>query len=220
MKTLLEQGANVNQVFEKRQTALHEASFHGQVGCMKLLREKGAKIHALDLWENAPIHMVVQPRSFKTLKTIMQWDLTLINVQNMNGWTPLHMAIRENLNAKSVIKLKQANALQVIPDKDGHTADYYSNFGRRFYHKDEERMRDILGNLRWFSEDAIHVCPQMRANINLKDAMEIVDRVRKLTEAPNTQQDRRLVNNIAKLPGDLCGNITEFGEAEGDPLQP
>ncbi len=111
MKTLLEQGANVNKTFEKKQTALSEASFHGQVECMKLLKEKGARAHVLDLWGNAPIHMAIQSRSFKTLKTIMQWDSSLINVQNMNGWTPLHMAIRENPKSKSVRKLKQAHAL-------------------------------------------------------------------------------------------------------------
>ncbi len=193
IKDLLEQGANVNQTFEKKQTALHEASFHGQVDCMKLLREKGAKSHVLDLWGNAPIYMAVQSGSFKTLKTITQWDLSLTNAQNMNGWTSLHMAIRENPKSKSVIKLKQAHALQVIPDNDGHTADYYSNFGRRFYHKDEEPKRDILGNLRWFGEDQINVCPQMRTNVNLKDTMKIVDRVRTLTETQSIQQDIRLV---------------------------
>ncbi len=81
----------------------------------------------------------------------------------------------------------------LIPDNDGHTADYYSNFGRRFYHKDKEPKRDILGNLRWFGEDEIHVCPQMRSSVNLKDAMEIVDRIRTLTETQSIQQDIRLV---------------------------
>ena len=94
--------------------------------------------------------MAAQSGSFNTLQTVLQMDFSLINIQNAsNGWTALHMAIRENPTSKTVTELKKAQVSQVVPDHNGHTADYYSNFEKRLYHTDEHPRRDMLGNLRY-----------------------------------------------------------------------
>ena len=152
LKALVDQGVRVNQKFATGQTALHEASFHGHVECINILRESGAKTHIKDLWGNTPLHMAAQSGSFDALKKVLQMDFSLINIQNTsNGWTAIHMAIRENPTSKTVTELKKAQASQVVPDHDGHTADYYSNFGKRLYHKDEHPRRDMLGNMRYIA---------------------------------------------------------------------
>ena len=152
LKVLVDQGASGNQTFTTVQTGFHEASFHCHVECITILKESGAKAHIYDLWGNTPLHRAAQSGNFDALtcQTVLQMDFSLINIQNTsNGWTALHMAIRENPTPKTVTELKKVQASQVVPDHDGHTADYYINFGKRLYHKDEHPRRDMLGNLRY-----------------------------------------------------------------------
>ena len=81
LKYLVDQGAGVNQTF----TTGHEASFHGHVECINILRESGAKAHIKDLWGNNPLHMAAQSGSFDALKTVLQVDFSLINIHNIHN---------------------------------------------------------------------------------------------------------------------------------------
>ena len=51
--------------------------------------------------------------------------------------------------------------------------------------------------IRWFGDEDIHVCPQMRNNVNLKEAADIVQMVRDQAEADNSPSTRYyLLNDI------------------------
>ena len=43
---------------------------------------------------------------------------------------------------------------------------------------------------RWFGDEDIHVCPQMRNNVNLKEAADIVENIRSQAEADSSPSAR------------------------------
>ena len=53
----------------------------------------------------------------------------------------------------------------------------------------------IMYYIRWFVDEDIHVCPQMRNNVNLKEAADIVQMVRDQAEADNSPSTRYYLRN-------------------------
>ncbi len=147
MEILVEHNANINQIFDKGQTALHIASHHGHLDCVRYLLDHGANIDAKDLWGNTALHEAAYSGSIETVLAILGHNPDISHYVNMNGWTALHVASRESHASCVKLLSEGSNNIQNKCDIFGVTAGQYCNVGRRSYQIDEEPFRDIMGNL-------------------------------------------------------------------------
>eukprot|EP01062_Namystynia_karyoxenos_P064816 TRINITY_DN5794_c0_g1_i6.p1 TRINITY_DN5794_c0_g1~~TRINITY_DN5794_c0_g1_i6.p1 ORF type:complete len:741 (+),score=243.17 TRINITY_DN5794_c0_g1_i6:78-2300(+) len=95
--TLVQKGANVNQVDASGMPALHHALLGGDVELVGKLLELGASIREPDRWRNTAIHWAAQHASAELLQRVCQTDDKRngeldVNQQNAQQNTALHKA--------------------------------------------------------------------------------------------------------------------------------
>ncbi len=143
---VIQKSKDINEPFEKEETALHITAFHGYHECVKCLLDNGAKCDVSDLYGNLPLHFAAQSGNISLMRDILKCSKSVINKTNISGWTPLHIAVRE-CHVECVEALVQAGASVTVKDDYGMTAGDYALKGRRLYHKDEVEDKDGTRNL-------------------------------------------------------------------------
>ena len=106
---LLERGAQVDAVDERRETALHYASASGSVACVNVLLRGGADVTATQQQCLMPAHWASHKGHTDVLHALLEND-TPLNARAEAGATPLHMAAnRGHMQAVRLLMEKGAD---------------------------------------------------------------------------------------------------------------
>jgi len=128
VKSLLEEGADVDSRDKTGRTALHIAASAGHIDIVKLLLAKGARLDIRDNAGRAPIHYGAeglygganpQKWSVEMVRLLMDAGAD-INVQDDIGWTPLHYAARGFKQYLIEVLVENGAAIDVV-DNHGCT---------------------------------------------------------------------------------------------------
>lgn len=85
----------INERNDKGETPLHWACTNGSLDNVKILLRAGANYHKVDFDNNSILHFAVQNGNYKTVKLILKKNLCDINLENIFGNSPLHVACIE-----------------------------------------------------------------------------------------------------------------------------
>jgi len=127
MKTallLINQGANLSAVDNKKRTPLILASKHGHTELVKLLLDNHAEVADQDLMGNTGLHYACYTGDSKTATGILEHmeqkeQHDWVSLQNDIGKTPLHLAAGQGL-VETTKLLLMADASLTITDSDGN----------------------------------------------------------------------------------------------------
>ena len=135
IKSLLNQGANVNVREKDGQTPLHYAAYLNNINIAKLLIDSGADVNVQDEDGWAPLRWAVRAENFDLVKLLIENGAD-VNVQDKDGCAPLHSAAF--WDSVDIIKLLIENGVDpFIKNKDGKIPlDYCKN----------EEMHKLLEN--------------------------------------------------------------------------
>ena len=136
VKSLLEQGADVNARDWQGRTPLHHAAeweCKQSVERLQCLISRGADVYAKDNEGKTPLHLAAMSRVYKYLRRTPKWNYNVemlqylvsvgadVNAKDNDGWTPLHEAAENNCNVKSLQYLILQGADVHAKDNDGRT---------------------------------------------------------------------------------------------------
>jgi len=120
---------DINQTNKKGETALHLAARYGEIKSCKALLKYGARVDIADHNNSYPIHEASWFGNVKTLKMLLKNDTSLINKQDILGWSPLFYAVMSlnfGKNAQKCINLLLKHEAHVdLVDKGGNTIIHY-----------------------------------------------------------------------------------------------
>ena len=106
VEILLAHGSDVNAKDDNGKTALHLATFYGRLVYMKLLLKHGGDINAVDFEYGTVLHTAVQSQDFETVNFVIgHGGCHSLNMSNVKGITPLHVAFSTFYTDKWVVKL-------------------------------------------------------------------------------------------------------------------
>ncbi|XP_013422003.1 fibronectin type 3 and ankyrin repeat domains protein 1 [Lingula anatina] len=122
LRTLIENGADVNFANESKKTALMMACFSGNLAEAQELRKHGADYNARDKGGSMPIHWAVDGGDPNLLEWIIQDGADVNSKDSHSHWTPLIRAATIGGNVKIAEVLIKHGANVNMHDKDGKTA--------------------------------------------------------------------------------------------------
>ncbi|KAL8726545.1 MAG: hypothetical protein Q9181_006010 [Wetmoreana brouardii] len=127
VRLLLDSGAELDAVQDRNGiTALHEAARLGDIDIAKLLLMHGAKILLAD--HGSPLHIAARYGNKATVQLLLEHGAELDAVQDRNGKTALHEAVR--LGDVDIAKLLLTRGAKILDGKYGsplHTAVRHGN---------------------------------------------------------------------------------------------
>ena len=113
------------------------------VDMVKLLQEKGASIHMVDIYKDTPLHYAAAKGNDQLVTFLLQKgaDITAINEE---GGTPLHAAAKSR-NMKTALLLIELGANINIKDNNNCTPLNWDTEGllEKYWKKKEEEVRQI-----------------------------------------------------------------------------
>ena len=106
VEMLLAYGSDVNAKDDSGITALHLAAFYAQLETMELLIKHGSEVNAVDFQNETVLHSAVQSGDFKTVSFVIgHGGCHSLNIANVKGNTPLHVAFSAFYLGERLIKL-------------------------------------------------------------------------------------------------------------------
>ena len=108
LKTLIDQGVDVNAPNENLQTSLMLASFEGHTPAVKLLLDSGADVKAQDMNQRTALVYASSGASPATVEVLLAGGGE-VGTQDVEGWTPLMVAASEGQaeNVKGAAALRR-----------------------------------------------------------------------------------------------------------------
>ncbi|ACE06575.1 hypothetical protein Aasi_1253 [Candidatus Amoebophilus asiaticus 5a2] len=124
-----ESGISLDILGYKEVTPLHRAAAAqgDNVEIVTALLEAGAQLDVIDKDQQTPLHYAAQNNNIKVIEKLTQYNPSLINLQDKNGKTPLHMVVSQNYNTSNV-KKQIAQTINFLIDK-GARLDIEDNQG-------------------------------------------------------------------------------------------
>ena len=119
MKTLLDDGANVDAQKDDGWTPLHMAAYNNYTEAMALLLTYSAKPNIQNNLDRTPMHIAANKGHIHIVKHLLEKNAS-IRIQDTYGWTPMHIAANKG-HIHIVTELLEYNASIRIQDADGYT---------------------------------------------------------------------------------------------------
>ncbi|GKZ32275.1 hypothetical protein AbraIFM66950_001568 [Aspergillus brasiliensis] len=116
---LVEKGAPIDAVGSLGQSAVHLAGWGGTLELLELLRAKGGNMTATDEQGRTLLHHAAASGNLEIVERFH--DDTTLNIDDSDGWSPLHWACRQSDNQDIVRILLDAGADPTKPTVDGWT---------------------------------------------------------------------------------------------------
>jgi len=121
VKSLLDEGADVNVADARGNTPLMEAVMSGTQQTVRLLLERGADVNVTDNWGNAPLMEAVKKSSNETIRLLLERGAD-VNAANSEGWTSLMWAARIGswetvnllLDSGATVKARNVNGSTIL----------------------------------------------------------------------------------------------------------
>jgi ankyrin repeat protein len=161
-KTLLDNGADVNEQDEHGNNPLHVAAMRSsreKIITLLLDPKHKAKIDAQNKESYTPLHFAAMNNNSALVELLLK-NKANVNVQNKEGNTPLHFAVK-NKNTALVNLLLGAGANKDIANKAGKTA-----LDIALDQKDDE-MVEIILNFKGLHVELKNGQPLLLAHLNL-----------------------------------------------------
>ncbi|KAJ5208070.1 hypothetical protein N7449_002449 [Penicillium cf. viridicatum] len=121
VKTILDNGADINAVDSLGSSPLHAAAKEGHWDIARLLVEKGMSPWTRDGNKSLPIHDAARGNHIETGRLLLECDRATGSHSNKNGTTPLHFAV-ESGNIELVQLLLSFNIVTTASSYGGETA--------------------------------------------------------------------------------------------------
>ena len=104
MRSLLENGADVEAENVDGLRPIHLAVRTGLVELIELLIQHGANVDAADVYGNSSLHEAVSCHGLRVVQLLVEHGAT-VNVQNIDGKTLLHIAVERQQSEVAVFLL-------------------------------------------------------------------------------------------------------------------
>lgn len=116
LRRLIENGADVNQIFEdsdriSTKSILHIASEKGRLDCVKVLLENGASVNVRDPWGITPIRFCINADNEEIADLLIRQDNDIADSKDKYGKSVLHAAVEEG--SEKFVKLFLRNGADV-----------------------------------------------------------------------------------------------------------
>ncbi|KAK6047246.1 ankyrin repeat protein [Cooperia oncophora] len=99
---LLKAGINMAAVDKLGRTAMHSMACGGSLGMLAVLREAGASITVRDFHGRTVAHYSAMASQMDLLAALLRIDKNFINARDNDGYTPLHYAVQNGQNVKTI----------------------------------------------------------------------------------------------------------------------
>jgi ankyrin repeat protein len=91
VKSLLEQGMDINARNASGETPLNRAAAKGNVDVVRLLIERGAEVDSRDKWGWTPLHYSSRYGHLEVSRVLLYYGAS-VNARQRYYWTPMHMS--------------------------------------------------------------------------------------------------------------------------------
>ena len=92
---LISSGCDVNKKTRKNISPLLFAIEEKKINLAKILLQVGAEYDDLDRYGNSIFHLLIKLKEFDLIKPFLKENKGILNIQNHNGETILHLAVKE-----------------------------------------------------------------------------------------------------------------------------
>ena len=141
---LLENGADPNIQSSMGETPLYQAVEMEKVSHVQLLLKKGANPNISQIDGLSPLHLAVNRQNILIIKELLKFNANPNNKTTLYEQTPLHFAIKNNVDPMILLILVQYNGSLIIKDKFGKKPlDYVTS----------EEMKKVIEKLKLESSE-------------------------------------------------------------------
>ena len=202
-EALLNSGADPNVQTSMGETPLYQAVEMGKISHVNLLLQKGANPNIAQIDGLTPLHLAVNKQNILIIKELLKYKADPNTKNLLYQQTPLHYAIKNNVDPMILLILVQYNGDLIMKDKFGkRPLDYVSS----------EEMKKVLEKLKYENDneietDEIYEKKKIRYNTPNKEIIwseskMLSDSAKRDYEIKETQVNYN-GNIILKQPGNL-----------------
>jgi ankyrin repeat protein len=116
VKSLLEQGVDVDSCNEDNRTPLHRAAYKGNVDVVRLLIERGAEVDLRDKFGWIPLHSASRYGHLEVSRILINHG-TNVNARQRNHWTPIHFSARNGYLEIAKLLLEHGADVLAVSDR-------------------------------------------------------------------------------------------------------
>ena len=128
------------------ETPLYQAVEMGKISHVNLLLQKDANPNISQIDGLTPLHLAVNKQNILIIKELLKYKADPNNKTNLYEQTPLHFAIKNNVDPMILLILVQYNGNLTMKDKFGkRPLDYVSG----------EEMKKVIEKLKYENENEI-----------------------------------------------------------------
>ena len=126
-EVLLSNGADPNIQCSMNETALYQAVDMEKIDHVKLLLKHGADPNISQIDGLSPLHLAVSKQNLLIIKFLLKYKANPNKQSSLYKQTPVHLAIKNNVDSMIVLILANSGGLLNIKDKFGKTPIDYIN---------------------------------------------------------------------------------------------
>ncbi len=160
IELLLKNNININiQDYENELTALHYAIHQNNIDIIKILLKYNPDILLQDMYGNTALHYGCIENNIQIVDKLIEYDKDInINIWNIEGQIPLHIAIDREDYKKDIIDLLIKDSNLNLQDNNGNTP-----------------LLLIFKNLKWRDYEKILVKKKMDVLLENKESKRVID---------------------------------------------
>ncbi len=147
VKSLISEGANINEKDEEGRTLLHTAAYFGRRNATKFLLEKGADVDAKDESGQTPLHLAVDYSSVPHVPKLLLDREAEVNARDKVNNTPLHLAVNGWNEDESLLELLFHKGADIhARNNDGQTPLHVAAHWAKEEKRNEIAVNFLLNN--------------------------------------------------------------------------